>query len=75
MMRKQFWLVGLLLIVAVLLFACGPQVAPTPETIIKYETVVVEKDGETIIETVEVVVTTTPVPAAEEDAGEEAPRF
>lgn len=71
MMRKQLWLVGLMLIVAAVLFACAPQVAPTPETIIKYETVVVEKDGETIIETVEVVVTTTPVPV-EEEAGEEA---
>jgi ABC-type glycerol-3-phosphate transport system substrate-binding protein len=42
-----------------LLAACGAQ--PTPEKIV--ETVIVEKEGEKIVETVEVVVTATPEPA------------
>lgn len=49
MSKKLFILVGLLVIASMALAACKP------ETITVVETVVVEKEGETIIETVEVV--------------------
>ena len=54
-MSYQKKVVGLLVVFILLagLAACGP--APTPETITVVETVVVEKEGETIVETVEVV--------------------
>jgi ABC-type glycerol-3-phosphate transport system substrate-binding protein len=50
MNHKNYTLISLLLILGVILAACGP--APTPVTIV--ETVVVEKEGEKVIETVEV---------------------
>jgi ABC-type transport system substrate-binding protein len=57
-MLKKFTIVlGLLAVVSLVLAACAPAEAPTPETITVVETVVVEKEGETIVETVEVVKT------------------
>jgi len=51
---KSFKIISLFVILGLFVTACA---TPTPETII--ETVVVEKEGETIIETVEVVVVET----------------
>jgi glucose/mannose transport system substrate-binding protein len=57
-MKKKFQvLFALVLVSSLLLAACA---TPTPEKVI--ETVVVEKAGETVIQTVEVVVTPTPAP-------------
>ena len=57
-MRKRLLiLISILITGALILSACG-----TPETII--ETVIVEKEGETIVETVEVVVEVQPEPEA-----------
>jgi ABC-type glycerol-3-phosphate transport system substrate-binding protein len=50
MNHKSYILISLLLVLGMILAACGP--APTPVTIV--ETVVVEKEGETVVETVEV---------------------
>ncbi|MBI1879855.1 MAG: hypothetical protein HYR94_16815 [Chloroflexi bacterium] len=49
-------LIGLLVVCVLLVLIaaqCGP--APTPEVITKVETVIVEKEGEKVVETVEVV--------------------
>lgn len=63
-MRKSIYFVmSLLVVLGLILSACT---TPTPEKVI--ETVVVEKEGKTVIETVEVVVTPTTRPR------EEAPR-
>ena len=69
MLKKSFWIVaGLLIVASMALSACA---TPTPETITVIETVekIIEKDGETvtIIETkeVQVVVTATPEPVEE----------
>lgn len=60
-MRKSlFFIVSVLMALGLVLSACG---TPTPETVI--QTVVVEKEGKTVIETVEVVVTPTPKPREE----------
>lgn len=64
MFKKALWsIAGLLIIVSLVLVACG---TPTPEVITVIETVekVVEKEGEkvTVVETKEVVVTATPEP-------------
>src|SRR3990172_11167220 len=64
-------LIGLVVGLAILLAAC---VQVTPETITVIETVVVEKEGKIVIETVEVVktveieVTSTPPPVVKEEA-------
>jgi ABC-type glycerol-3-phosphate transport system substrate-binding protein len=50
MNHKRYLLISILLVLGMILAACGP--APTPVTIV--ETVVVEKEGETVIQTVEV---------------------
>jgi len=50
MNHKRYMLISILLVLGMILAACGP--APTPVTVV--ETVVVEKEGETIIQTVEV---------------------
>jgi peptide/nickel transport system substrate-binding protein len=52
-MKKNLFIIALLLVAALVLGACQAE-APTPETII--QTVVVEKEGQTIVETVEVEV-------------------
>lgn len=60
-MRKSLFLIlSVLMAFSLLLSACA---TPTPETVI--QTVVVEKEGKTVIETVEVVVTPTPEPREE----------
>jgi len=56
-MKKYQILFAVLLISSLLLAACA---TPTPEKVI--ETVIVEKEGETVIQTVEVLVTPTPEP-------------
>jgi ABC-type transport system substrate-binding protein len=55
-------LVSLVIIISLLgmLTACQTPAAATPETITVIETVIVEKEGQTIIETVEVEVTAVP---------------
>jgi hypothetical protein len=58
MRNKVYTLFSLLILASFVLGACAQPAAPTPETII--QTVVVEKEGETVIQTVEVEV--TPVP-------------
>jgi predicted S18 family serine protease len=58
MRNKVYILFSLLILASFVLGACAPAPAPTPETII--QTVVVEKEGETVVQTVEVEV--TPVP-------------
>jgi peptide/nickel transport system substrate-binding protein len=66
MRKKIFLALSVIMILSFILSACGSPAAPTPETVI--QTVVVEKEGQTVIETVEVVktveveVTPTPVP-------------
>jgi peptide/nickel transport system substrate-binding protein len=67
-MRKSAFLIfSFLMALSLILSACA-RATPTPETITVIETVIVEKEGETVIETVEVVktveveVTPTPVP-------------
>ncbi len=61
--KKTFLIMSILVALSLILSACA---TPTPETVIK--TVVVEREGETVIETVEVIktveveVTPTPVP-------------
>lgn len=56
--KKMLPIFVLLLIVSVVFTSCAPAAQPTPETII--QTVFVEKEGETVVEYVEV--TATPVP-------------
>ena len=69
--KKQFIALGVTLVVALLVL--GACAAPTPETITEtiIETVVVEKEGVTVIETVEVerIVEVTPVPEEPADMG------
>ena len=54
-MFKRRWIgqLAVFLLLGLSAAQCGP--APTPEVITKIETVVVEKEGETVVETVEVV--------------------
>ncbi|MBN1260202.1 MAG: ABC transporter substrate-binding protein [Anaerolineae bacterium] len=57
MSKKTWWMIAsLLLVVSMLLAACGP--SPTPETIVETVVVTVEKEGEIV----EVIVTATPEP-------------
>jgi oligopeptide transport system substrate-binding protein len=58
MRSKLFVFVSLLILASFVLSACQPAATPTPETVV--ETVVIEKEGETI------VVTATPAPEAPE---------
>lgn len=58
MKSKLFAVLGALMILSMIIAACQP--APTPETITIIETVEVEVEGETVIETREVVVTAVP---------------
>ena len=60
MKSKLFMFVGILMIASMVLAACQP--AAQPETVTIIETVVVEKEGETVVEEREVVVTATPEP-------------
>ena len=60
MKSKLFMFVGILMIASMVLVACQP--AAEPETVTIIETVVVEKEGETVVEEREVVVTATPEP-------------
>lgn len=65
MRNKQYVVFSLLVLVSMVLGACAQPAAPTPETII--QTVVVEKEGQTVVETVEVVKTVeVAAPEAEE---------
>ena len=50
MRSKIFVIFGILVIVSMIMAACQP--AATPETVTVIQTVVVEKEGETVIETV-----------------------
>jgi glucose/mannose transport system substrate-binding protein len=59
-MKKLSILMFVVMLASSLLAACAPAAVPTPETII--QTVVVEKAGETVVQTVEVMVTPTPAP-------------
>ncbi len=60
-MRSKLYLaLGMLVVISMIFAACGPTATPEPITII--ETVVVEAEGGTVIETREVVVTATPEP-------------
>jgi len=52
--KKLFYVLSLLLALSLVLTSCA---TPTPETVTVIETVVVEREGETVIETVEVVKT------------------
>ncbi len=61
MRKSMFSVLSFVIVLSMLLAACG-QAAPEPITVI--ETVIVEREGETIIETVEVQVTPTPQPRA-----------
>jgi oligopeptide transport system substrate-binding protein len=66
-MRNKFYVVlSLLVLASFVLGACAQPAAPTPETII--QTVVVEKEGQTVVETVEVVKTVEVTAAAPEEA-------
>ena len=60
MKSKLYVALGMLMVISMIFTACGPTATAEPITII--ETVVVEKEGETVIETREVVVTATPEP-------------
>lgn len=66
--KKLFFALSLLVALSMILTSCA---TPTPETVTVIETVVVEREGETVIETVEVVktveveVTPTTQPRAE----------
>jgi multiple sugar transport system substrate-binding protein len=53
MFKKLTLLLIVFAVLALIAAQCGP--APTPETVTVVETVIVEKEGETIVETVEVV--------------------
>lgn len=59
MRSKLFLLFSLLVLTSMVLSACAPTAAPTPETVVEkvVETVVVEKEGQTM------VITATPPPA------------
>ena len=59
MRSKLFVIIGALMVLSMIITACQPAAA-TPETITIIETVVVEGEGETVVETREVVVTATP---------------
>jgi peptide/nickel transport system substrate-binding protein len=69
MYKKLITIFGLLIVASLALAACQPEAA-TPEKVI--ETVIVEKEGETIIETVEVekevIVEPTPEPVTRQGA-------
>jgi len=54
MRKKALFVISVLMVLSLILSACGQ---PTPETITVIETVVVEREGKTVIETVEVVKT------------------
>jgi hypothetical protein len=58
MRNKIYILFSLVILASFVLGACAQPAAPTPETII--QTVVVEKEGQTVVETVEVEVTAAP---------------
>jgi len=83
MFSKKALLFLAVMVLLGLAVACGAQ--PAPETIIQtvvvQETVVVEKEGETVVETVEVVkeveVVVTPTPEGEtvEEVGDVSPEF
>lgn len=64
MKGKSILIISVLFVFGLVLSACQPQATATPETITVIETVVIEQEGETIIETreVEKVVTATPEP-------------
>jgi len=65
-MRSKFFVViGVLMIASMIITACQPAPAAEPETITIIETVIVEKEGETIVEEVERVVTATAAPMEE----------
>jgi peptide/nickel transport system substrate-binding protein len=64
MRSKLFVVLGVLMIASMIITACQPAPAE-PETITIIETVVVEKEGETVVEEVEKVVTATPEPVEE----------
>ena len=53
MRNKMFLVISLLMVASMVLAACAPAAAPTPEKVI--ETVIVEKEGEKVVETVEVI--------------------
>ncbi len=54
MSKKSLLVLGILVIASMLFAACQPAPASEAETITVVETVVVEKEGETIVETIEV---------------------
>ena len=60
--RKWMILSSLVIVLTMVLSACQPAAAPTPETITIIETVEVEVEGETVIQEVEKVITATPAP-------------
>ncbi len=74
MNRREFMKLAALSTAGAVLSACGQQAtqapAATPQTIKVIETVVVEKEGKTVVETVEVVkeVTATPAPTMAPEA-------
>lgn len=62
-MKTLYKIMVLILLLSLLITSCTPAATPTPETIII--TKVVEKEGQTVIETVEI--TSTPVPQVKPD--------
>ena len=63
MFKKTWWTVaGGLVIASMLLAACAAPAAPTAETVQVEVTRVIEKEGETVVEVEQVVVTATPEP-------------
>ena len=51
MRKSMLFALSILMVLSLVLSACA---TPTPETVTVIETVVVEKEGQTVIETVEV---------------------
>ena len=62
MRSKLLFVFGVLIIASMVISSCGP--TAKPETITIIETVIVEKEGETVVEEVERVVTATAQPVA-----------
>src|SRR6266498_2374232 len=68
--RRKFLLMSAASTVGLVIASCAPAAAPAPEKITVVETKIVEKEGQKVVETVEVIkeVTSTPEPTKAPEA-------